>query len=213
MTIDPADMATRIAVFQILLPFTNDWGSFKGWQGDLRDTIYASYWPDYIPPKGLQAQLSKYEDVDMRDKKLFVYLEPSERNNLLPLLTIHTSSNWVHFRAYALLNVFDEDSKLRTLGIRFETDEGEGDSHGTGDHDFCHAQFFKELGSGSRLPIPPWLPDSQPSFPLDADDQVSLILCMLVSLYGGDYVRTRLKGEINLRKYLDRPKAVRGRQG
>jgi len=72
------------------------------------------------------------------------------------------------------------DGKLKSLGFRFETPEGEGL------HNFYHAQMFIE--KGPPLPYHAWLPTSQPSFPLDAEDPVQLLLCLLTSLYGLGYL-------------------------
>ena len=81
--------------------------------------------------------------------------------------------------------MLNEESELKSLAMRFETDEGEHQSDGEiGSHDFCHAQLCRAITRRIPALTPSWLPDSQPSIPLDAEDQVSLVLCMLTSLYG-----------------------------
>jgi hypothetical protein len=87
--------------------------------------------------------------------------------------------------------MFDEAEKLCCLGMRFETPSGQGG----GAHDFHHAQLLSALGRKVVLPnCPAWLPDSQPSFPLDASGPVELLICAIASNYGAKMI-----GE--LRKY------------
>ena len=99
-----------------------------------------------------------------------MYLEPVKTKNILPLVTIQSSENWVHFRIYALLTMLDEASNLQELAIRFETDEGDGrKENAIGTHDFCHAQLCRSINGKVSASTPPWIPESQPSFPLDAE--------------------------------------------
>ena len=86
--------------------------------------------------------------------------------------------------------------------MRFETPEGTG----PGNHDFCHSQFIRDL-HGKSLGPPKWMPESQPPFPLDANDAIQLTLCALVDVYGSQPVRdmrTPKMSEIQgLRSYVD----------
>ena len=61
-----------------------------------------------------------------------------------------------------------------------------------GIHDFYHAQLIQrfrreELNSELQIDCPCWIPDSQPSFPLPAKCPVTLLLCLIVTLYGRNY--------------------------
>lgn len=213
MSIEPADMPVRMTVFEILSAFENNLESIRG--ADLRDRVYETYQATPIAIKTLGGMLRSEQDIDTETKNIFLYLEPPDGTGLLPLVTIRTSEAWIHFRIYTRLYLLDGDSKVKALGIRFETDEGEGDPHIKGAHDFCHAQLFSRSAGVSDLPIPSWLPVSQPSFPLDADDQVSLVLCMLTTLYGGAHVLRRLRevSNIGISKHLNKVRALRGRSG
>lgn len=51
---------------------------------------------------------------------------------------------------------------------------------GAGRHDFFHAQF----GNHDIPPTAPWIPQSQPSFPLCANCPVTLVICLLLTMYG-----------------------------
>ena len=130
---------------------------------------------------------------------------------VLPLLTLETSNQWVHFRAYVLLTMLDQCATLQALAIRFETDEGVPQPTGKREsHDFCHAQLCRSINSTTPATTPSWLPESQPSFPLDAKDQIGLVLCMLTTLYGGRHVVERINstGDRALRQYLKKVRAL-----
>ena len=65
-----------------------------------------------------------------------------------------------------------------------------GDNDGA--HDFHHAQLIRKFGQRKlddklQIDCPIWLPQSQPSFPLPAECPVTLLLCLLVTLYGRKY--------------------------
>ncbi len=71
-----------------------------------------------------------------------------------------------------------DESRLKAIGFRLEEWKT---------HQFYHAQFISDLGPSdvaNQLLCPEWIPDSQPSFPVPADCPVSLILCLLLTLYG-----------------------------
>lgn len=173
----------------------------------LVNEISRTYRPSPVAAHNLEYLLTRSSDVDLKSQDRFLFLEPVA-NNMIPLLTLKTSDDWVHFRAYVLLAMLDQDNELQALAIRFETDEGERQTNGTiGSHDFCHAQLCRSIGA-KRATTEDWLPESQPSFPLDARDQVGLVLCMLTSLYGGRHVVRQFPGDKHLRKHLDKVRAL-----
>lgn len=108
---------------------------------------------------------------------------------------------------------------MRILGFRYEAPEGTGD----GLHDLFHMQMIRSLGAGSAsLNLPQadleWIPTAQPSVPLDACCPVTLVLSMLVSLYGMRYLeQVRLSGIIpkeyfeRMHCWRDRPRFWRAR--
>ena len=109
--------------------------------------------------------------------------------------------------------MLDDNSALQALAIRFETDEGgRKPEEKIGAHDFCHAQLCNGINGRTQGSTPTWLPDSQPSFPLDADDQVGLVICMLTALYGGAHVLRKFgaAGDTQLRQHLMKVRALRG---
>ena len=143
---------------------------------------------------------------------MFLYLEPPKNRRMLPLVTLQSSDKWVHFRIYALLAMLDDKDEFRSLAMRFETDEGAIPATGKiGSHDFCHAQFCRSISGRVQALTPQWMPESQPSFPLDAEDHLGLVLCALVSLYGGRHVAEKVKslGNKNLVNHLKCIRALR----
>ena len=78
----------------------------------------------------------------------------------------------------------EEDSCPHGLGYRMEC--------GTEHHVFAHTQLVRGLQAGddpegNLIDSPVWLPTTQPSFPLPAPNSVTLLLAMLISLYGLAY--------------------------
>ena len=121
----------------------------------------------------------------------FMYLDPIETDHIMiPLI-------WMAFdfgrsipsvRCYLGLFLHHEN-QIKSLGYRLETPEG------VGIHHFYHAQIIR--GLPPNIPFMPselhqWLPERQPSFPLDADNPLRLILCLLLTLYGKEYINRLL---------------------
>ena len=211
MPVKSADKATRDAILDILSLFLKDYDNPSGSFAELLCKVYDRYQLGNPGASGLESMLSNCSDVEMGTLNQFLHLEPI-KNNILPLVTLQSSSNWVHFRIYALLTMLDENCDLQSLAIRFETDEGyPGVGYSPGLHDFCHAQLCNDINRHVKDVTPQWVPDSQPSIPLDAEDQIGLVLCMLTSLYGGTYVRGRINasGDKALREHLDEVRALR----
>ena len=194
MTIKPANDTTKKHVSEILQKFMREAGQLSETHQELLSQLYIKYQIGEVRAPELPSMIVERPEVVMRDSNKFMILEPTEDMKVLPLITMHSSDNWRHFRIYALLATTDPNSgsALQTLAVRFETDE----SHHTqesndGAHDFCHAQLCNWISKHVQNVFPVWVPDSQPSIPLDADSQVTLVLCMLTSLYGGKLVRKK----------------------
>ena len=213
MPIKPADPETKNAIANILSKFLSEHSKLKGELGVLHGKINDKYQGlSPLLPHQLIGILRDSSGVEMKEHKLVLYLDPIEKERILPLITIQSDHDWVHFRVYALLAKLNDAANLKSLAIRFETDEGDYKETGPkGAHDFCHAQLCNTISESIPVYAPEWLPDSQPSFPLDADDQVTLVLCMLVSLYGSREVRAKLNGPgiKNLEVHLNRVQALK----
>ena len=211
MPVNPADQAVRLAVSDILSKFLSKHEWSDGPFATLREQVYEKYRPIPVEVHGLSGLLGTSSDLGLRGQHRFLFLEPVVDKMILPLLTLETSNRWVNFRAYVLLTMLDQCAVLQALAIRFETDEGVPQTNGvTGSHDFCHAQLCRYINGTTRATTPCWLPESQPSLPLDAEDQIGLVLCMLTSLYGGRHVVERLNtaGDRDLRQHLKKVRAL-----
>lgn len=117
----------------------------------------------------------------------FLYLDPVESDHvMIPVI-------WMKYdfgrsisqaRIYLGLFLYHENS-MRSFGYRFESPEGEGIHH------YYHAQIIRGLPP-NKLFLPnelhQWLPEGQPSFPLDANNPIMMILCLLLTLYGRDHI-------------------------
>lgn len=108
-----------------------------------------------------------------------------------------------------------EAEKFRGIGFRLESPHGdeyedersEGGEKKEGRHDFYHAQLIRGLGWGPRIESPEWLPCNQPSFPLTADDPITLVLSLLLTLYGKKYCGLFLQrhgGNLSILKAAER---------
>ena len=140
-------------------------------------------------------------DVDFSKKRAVLYLPPLEKDaEFVPVLSLKcTLSKTINsIRLYVLLfRHGEEGQKPYGIGFRFESPENEqyerqsedDEQQGPGEglHDFYHAQLITGFGYGPEIEIPGWLPCTQPSFPLPADDPVTLVFSLLMTLYGKRY--------------------------
>ncbi len=211
MPVNPADRAVRVAVADILSKFLGKQGRSDGPLATLREQVNEKYRPIPVDVYGLNGLFGGSLELGLRDQHRFLFLEPVPDTTILPLVTLETSNRWVNFRAYVLLTMLDQCAALQALAIRFETDEGVPQTTGKrGSHDFCHAQLCRYINDTTRATTPRWLPESQPSFPLDAEDQIGLVLCMLTTIYGGRHVVERINttGDRALRRHLKKVRAL-----
>jgi hypothetical protein len=93
------------------------------------------------------------------------------------------------------------DGLAMSYGYRYETPEALGDGGKTSNHGYFHAQPLREMRTAKRGPMPlPGcpiaFPHDAPTFPLDCNDPLGLLLCALVSIYG-----IRVFAEINNRHF------------
>ena len=99
----------------------------------------------------------------------------------------------------------DKDENFRGIGFRLETPEGQNQEEETaaneGTHDFYHAQLIHRLDQTKfdslQIDCPSWLPQSQPSFPMPAKGPVTLLMCLIVTLYGREGYKQFFKTYIN----------------
>ncbi len=154
---------------------------------DLYATI-ASHWRKIESERALDETFadSKGSLSGTGNKSRYVYLTPTLRDKMIPILSF--SYSWNSSMPQVSLRVglflFDSQKNLAAIGYRFES------PHGLGEHHFYHAQLIRTFGQDLFPQCPDWLPERQPSFALDASDPITLIICLLISLYGFDYIET-----------------------
>jgi hypothetical protein len=146
-------------------------------------------------PSFEERQLENYlkesnQEVEFLKLHRFLYLRPIEEGgSFLPIMAVkcHWDENNLEVRIrMGLFRLFE--TELKASGFRYETPEGEGD------HNYYHAQLIFGFDKDTkRLQFcERWLPVTQPAFCLDANNPVSLLVGLLVSLYGFGIIRQML---------------------
>jgi hypothetical protein len=109
------------------------------------------------------------------DQNFYVYLPPLVRESrYIPILRLELNlpSGMVNLRLE--LHTYRGEEKLPSgIGVRFECPIATD-----GAHSYHHAQLFSPNSNSSPVP------ERFPAFPLPAHDPVTLLLCLVVSLYG-----------------------------
>jgi hypothetical protein len=86
-----------------------------------------------------------------------------------------------------MLLKLNEGERPDCIGFRFEGSEAEDGEEC--DHNYWHMQLVSKIKTkiGNRFPVSKnWLPTGIPCIPIKTQCPVSLLLCLLVSLYGPD---------------------------
>ena len=130
--------------------------------------------------------------LNFASEKRVLYLPPLEKDSeFVPVLSLccdlSDESTCISLRVM-LVRRLDSGGKLCGVGFRFESPNSEGR------HGFYHAQLIQSLGWGPAVECPDWLPCTQPSFPVTARCPVTLLLTLLLSLYGKHYWRDFFNG-------------------
>ncbi|HMD97129.1 MAG TPA: hypothetical protein VKM93_07350 [Terriglobia bacterium] len=111
----------------------------------------------------------------------YIFLEPVlETEKMLPVMAVKYDFGKRVPELRLRLTLFRiHNSQLHAFGLRFETPES---NH---DHKYYHAQLMPPL-NGLTLPtgFQPWVPETQPCLVLYVEDEISLLACVLVSVYG-----------------------------
>lgn len=129
-------------------------------------------------------------EFDLLSAGRFIYLEPIlNGRQMLPVMSIRSNfkPSPPKVRLEVGLFLLDSRDELCAVGWRFETPEGS-----TGRHRYHHAQLFTAFHKQEayRLPLcPDWIPIEQPALLLKADDPVTLLMNLVVSVYGYDRLK------------------------
>lgn len=150
-------------------------------------------WREINEPK-LESVLSQIPNkpLDFASDNLVMFLPPfpREERRFVPAISLYYNANNECLNIRAVMIDRDEDGHPYGFGFRLESPTSNCVANTQGrTHEFYHVQLIKELGYGPELRMPVWLPCKQPAFPIRADDPVSAILSLVLSLYGLDYFR------------------------
>lgn len=149
----------------------------------------------------LPTNLERVWKVNSSDCGKVLYLPPIKKHDyFVPILSLECSLNETlssaKFRVVLIcLKEHQATKVLQGVGFRMETPDSlnqrANPTVNQGIHDFYHAQLVRKLDRKLRhnvqITCPNWFPDVQPSFPLPADCPVTLLLCLIVTLYGRIY--------------------------
>ena len=163
--------------------------------------------------------LFKPSELRLNFSNRVLYLEPllEKKTYFVPILSLFCILNETQSTAQfkVMLVCLDEGKKECGIGFRMETPESMNQDTNTidngGSHDFYHAQLIRKFDkrapdSAQGFDSPSWLPQSQPSFPLPADCPVTLLLCLIVTLYGRKYYNNfvNIHGTSDTQEYEDK---------
>ncbi|MDP1990041.1 MAG: hypothetical protein Q8K00_03385 [Syntrophales bacterium] len=143
----------------------------------------------YINSTELESYLPNEEKVKSEfPKRKYLYLDPIEGQAYVPVLSITSDFGRSIPEVRIRLGLFFfHEEKIHAFGYRFESPEGPGNHH------YYHAQLINGFDKDEPFPDgDAWLPTSCPTFPLDADNPVQLLLSLLIALYGVSYI-SRIK--------------------
>jgi hypothetical protein len=155
---------------------------------DVWDELSQNWWQP-LEEKELEKLLKVADELHLEfSKNKVFYLPPLEKGDaeFVPALSmkcdIKDNASDLELRVM-LVRRDESNGKLQGIGFRLESPEGKGE----GRHDFYHAQLIKGFRNGKDVESIPWLPDSQPSFPILARNPITMVLALLITLYGKNY--------------------------
>ncbi len=141
--------------------------------------------------KALEELLLRMPHVgEVHSQGTWLFLPAPRKGSLrLPILNViydyDKDPAEIRMQAAIFYNAGDE---ALAMGWRFESPERGGERGEQSAHGFYHAQPSHSLRTRSgqyELPVADArIPDGRPAFPLDAADEVDLLLCLLLSIYG-----------------------------
>lgn len=157
--------------------------------------------------------LSESDGMNFSKYGKVLYLPPLKNDAcFVPILSLSWKLKESHSTAQlrvmfvSLDDCFEEDRKFYGIGFRMETpgswNQDTDPPANPGTHDFHHAQLIQEfdqkkLDNKLQIECPCWIPETQPSFPLPAECPVTMLLCLIVTLYGRDYYNDFFKDHFN----------------
>ncbi len=126
----------------------------------------------------------------------FIYLKPiMDHSWLVPIMAFkychHVEDDTVE-ASISLALMMEFGTRLKAIGYRYET--------GKRKHDYCHVQHIRKFDTSRTIPTEEWIPERSPAIPVDAGGPVGLLICVLGSLYGLEYVTQLTNSNVDLQK-------------
>lgn len=153
--------------------------------GPARDIFYQiqGAFPYFGKREELEKFLPSEEDVKKEFGRTLLYLKPVTHGpTLVPALSIKCDFGRSVPEVGLHLGIFlEHHGTIKFFGFRFEAPHGEGSVH-----HYYHMQMIRSV-LGVALPDDGhsvFIPDAEPTFPLDANSPVELLMSVLISLYG-----------------------------
>ncbi|MBX3001991.1 MAG: hypothetical protein KF893_25930 [Caldilineaceae bacterium] len=143
-----------------------------------------------IEERELENYLNSSDTIELLKWGKFLYLRPIEEGGFfIPVLTIKYDfgGHEQEIRLRLAFFCIDENGDIKASGFRFEAPE---DTDGL--HNYFHVQAITGFDKDTpkyQLPCEKWIPVKQPALCFDANGPVSLVVGMLVSLYGFNYIK------------------------
>lgn len=180
------------------------WKTSKPWEypGDRLLQIYAQVQNKYFSwsnDNELESMYAFETRLTSVPSRRYLYLRAT-KSQMVPILDIawDQSRSTPELRLRVGLFLIDEKDELKAFGYRFESPETEGVHH------YYHAQYIhgfdKDLLFWADQKT--WVSDECPTFPLDADSPVKLIVSVLVALYGKNFVTEIRTGVPEVETYI-----------
>jgi hypothetical protein len=155
--------------------------------------------------KELEEALKNIHKLCLRIDKS-IYLPPlgsGEDEKYIPTLFFecdYSKTNYrISYRVEFYRYIKEKGGKLHGIGYRFERHEAGNKK----EHDYWHVQLITGI-EGINLPeCPDWLPGQIPCIPTAANDAVSLLCSLLVSIYGKNTFFKLVSGGLQIKnEYL-----------
>lgn len=157
----------------------------------LRESLAGTFRPcTFSQLEGLLRKSNRKLNLD--DHGTYIFLDPIAKEAAVPVVSFNFDFSVdppeLRIRV-AVFGTLDRKgstaSATRSIAFRLEPAEGT-----SGVHSYPHLQLISGFtkDSASIPGIPNWMPDSLPAWPLDSRGPFALLCCLLIGLYGAEYV-------------------------
>jgi len=157
----------------------------------LRESLAGAYRPcTFSQLEGLLRKSNR--KLNLEDHGAYIFLDPIADEAAVPVASFNFDFSAKPPVLRIRVAVFGSPerngtaaSAARSIAFRLEPPEGT-----SGVHSYPHLQLISGFTKdGASIPgIPDWMPDSQPAWPLDSRGPFALLCCLMIGLYGAEYI-------------------------